>query len=149
MGRTWNANRRRDESDFLNWLRKGKTVYVITDHRREPDAALMEHPRTYNSYTCTGEHPLIGGWQMSAHFVNGKAISHTDAATLFRWAGEVHDTPPHGIPHASDPGPRVNGPLPYGTYEMSPKEIQYQHDQAEDRANGDLKAGRRKRTSWF
>lgn len=140
MGRTWTIKNRRDVKDFESWLRKGATVYVINRPKHAGDAHLWNHRETWSEHTCTGKHPLLGGWQIG---------NNTSAKGFLQWHGTVYDTPPPGIPHHSDPGPRVASPLPNGTYEMTMKETQYAADEAEDRANADLKAGRRKRTSWF
>ncbi|MFE3577868.1 hypothetical protein [Streptomyces vinaceus] len=140
MGKTWNGNNRRDVADFERWLRKGKTVYVINRPEHAGDAHLWNHPETWSEHTCTGRHPLIGGWQIG---------NNTSAKAFLQWHGTVYDAPPRGIPHHSSSGPRVAGPLREEVFEMTLKEIQYAADEAEDRANADLKAGRRKRTSWF
>ncbi|MFE2140203.1 hypothetical protein ACFXA3_00285 [Streptomyces sp. NPDC059456] len=139
MGRTWNGNKPRDIRDFERWLRKGATVYVINRLEHAGDARLWNHPETWSSYTVTGKHPLLGDWQ----------INSSSAEYFLKWHGTVYDTQPRGIPHHSSSGPRVAGPLPEEVFEMTMKEIQYAADEAEDRANADLKAGRRKRTSWF
>lgn len=142
MGKSWSSKNRRDERDFLASLRKGKTVYVISEPKHAGQAHLWNHARTWSSFTVTGRHPILGGWVFNDDPSNG-------AKGFLGWHGEVYEDQPRGIPHHSDPGPRVAGPLRDGTYEMTMKEMQYLADQAEDRANADLKAGRRKRTAWF
>lgn len=142
MGKTWKTDRRGDEKDFLRWLRKDKVVYVVTTHNRPASARALYHPQTYSEHVCTGPHPILGGMQIG---------HNTLAKDFLRWHGEVHDTPPRGIPHHSNDGPRVAGPLPAGEEFDRPidkqelKQMQYWEDEANDR-----RAAHQKRTrKWF
>lgn len=148
MSRSWTTRRRGDEKDFLRWLAKGKTVYVINTPQHAGKAHLWNYAQTWSAHTCTGQHPLLGGWQIG---------NNTSAKSFFQWAGTVYDTPPRNIPHDSDPGPDCRDEGLYGLKRgqefrgsLHPKDIadmQRLADQAEDRAKADKKAGRRSR--WF
>jgi hypothetical protein len=142
MGKTWNYKSRSDRRGFVRSLHKGKTVYVIDTPQHAGHAALWNHAQTWTGWTVGGKHPFSREWYF------GGDASNT-AEGFLAWHGTVYEDQPRGIPHHSDPGPRVASPLRNGTYEMSLKEMEYEADQAKDRANGDLKAGRRSRTSWF
>lgn len=96
MGRTWSAKKRSDLKDFERWLRKGATVYVINTPEHAGSAHLWNHAQTWSEHTCTGQHPLIGGWQIGAN---------VSAKSFLQWHGTVYENPPRGIPHHSDPGP--------------------------------------------
>lgn len=146
MGKTWTTKRRGDEKDFLRSLHKGKTVYVINTPEHAGNARLWNHAQTWSAHTVTGQHPLIGGWQ----------IGHNSAKSFFQWAGTIYDTQPRGIPHVSDPGPDCRDEGLYGLqsgeefrgaiHAEDIKQMQYLADEAEDRAKADKKAGRR---SWW
>jgi hypothetical protein len=149
MPKTWTTRRRGDEKDLSRWLAKGKTVYIIETPNYAGDSRLWNHARMWSAHTCTKRHPLIGNWYFDGDPT--KSVS-----SLFgQGGGIIYDTQPRGIPHVSDPGPRVAAPLPAGEEfgrrldRQELKERQYDADEAEERANADLKAGRRKRTSWF
>lgn len=147
MSKTWTTRRRGDEKDFLRSLRKGKTVYVIVQPGHIVPGVTVDSP-TYSAHTVTGQHPLIGGWQIG---------NNMGAKSFFQWAGTVYDTPPAGLRHVSDPGPDCRDEGLYGLRRgeefrgsLHPKDIadmQRLADQAEDRAKADKKAGRRSR--WF
>lgn len=150
MGKSWTTRRRGDEAAFLRSLHKGKTVYVITTPKHAGQAHLWNHAQTWSAHTVTGKHPILGGWVFDNSPSNG-------AASFFKWAGTVYDTPPRGIPHVSDPGPDCRDEGLYGIrrgeefrgaiHAEDIKQMQYLADEAEDRAKADKKAGRRSR--WF
>ncbi|MFJ7269405.1 hypothetical protein ACIQV3_22635 [Streptomyces sp. NPDC099050] len=143
MPKTWTTRRRGDEKDLSRWLSKGKTIYIIETPNYAGNSGLWNHRQMWSAHTCTKRHPLIGNWYFDGDPT--KSVS-----SLFgQGGGIIYDTQPRGIPHVSDLGPRVAGPLREEIYEMSLKEMEYLADEAKDRADADLKAGRRKRTSWF
>ena len=148
MGKSWTTRRRGDEKDFLRSLSKGKTVYVINTPEHAGAAHLWNYRQTWSAHTVTGQHPLIGGWQIG---------NNTSAKTFFQWAGTVYDTPPAGIPHDSDPGPDCRAEDLYpigrgqefkGTVRDGIEEMERLASEAQGRAKADLKAGRRKWTPW-
>lgn len=149
MSRSWTTRRRGDEKDLNRWLHKGKTVYIICTPNYAGRSALWNHPRYWVSHTCTGQHPLLGGW------IFDKSPTTTVGSLFSLGDGTIYDAPPAGIPHVSDPGPDCRDEGLYGIrrgeeYRNSVhdgiKEMQYEADQAEDRAKADKKAGRR---SWW
>lgn len=144
MSKSWTTRRRGDEKDFLRTLRKGMTLYTINEPAHIVPGVMW--PRTYSSHTVTGQHPLLGGWQIG---------NNTGAKSFFQWAGTVYTTPPAGMRHIADNSYDVRDEGLYGIrrgeeYRGSVrdgiKEMQYEADQAEDRAKADKKAGRR---SWW
>ncbi|WP_158710169.1 hypothetical protein [Streptomyces katrae] len=147
MGKQWTTRRRGDEKAFLRSLHKGKTVYVINTPQHAGHARIWNHAQTWSAHTVTGKHPILGGWIFDGSPSNG-------AVSFFKWAGTVYEDQPRGIPHASDPGPRVAGPLPAGEEfdrvldagGQELKQMEYWRDEANERRAADLKSGRRK---WF
>ncbi|MEU3903297.1 hypothetical protein AB0F20_05710 [Streptomyces goshikiensis] len=148
MGRTWNAKKRSDIKDFERWLRKGATVYVINRPEHAGRASLWNHAETWSAHTCTGQHPLVGGWQIGAN---------TSAKGFLQWHGTVYEDQPRIVPHASDPGPDCRDEGHYGIrrgeeyrgalHRDDIKLMQEEADGAKDRYDADRKAGRRGR--WF
>lgn len=143
MGQTWTTRRRGDEADFLRSLHKGKTVYVINSPQHAGDARLWNHAQTWSAHTVTGKHPLLGGWIFDGSPTSG-------ASSFFKWAGTVYEDQPRGIPHISDPGPRVAGPLPAGEeFDRILDHDELDHmdkraREAADQYSADRKAGRRR-----
>ncbi|KIF00877.1 hypothetical protein PL81_38860 [Streptomyces sp. RSD-27] len=144
MGKTWTTTRRGDVKDFVRWLRKGATVYVITTPDYAGNSRLWNHPRYWTAHTCTGQHPLIGSMQ----------VDGTSAEDFLRWHGTVYEDQPRNIPHVSDPGRdcRDEGLYPIGRGQEYKGNV---HDsigamaelgnEARDRYKKDRSSGRR---SW-
>ncbi|MGW6872891.1 hypothetical protein ACWGHD_04480 [Streptomyces xanthophaeus] len=149
MSKSWTTRRRGDEKDFLRWLAKGKTVYVINRPQHAGAAHLWNHAQTWSEHTCTGQHPLLGGWQIG---------NNVSAKSFFRWHGEVYAAPPRGIPHHSDPGPDCRDEgygLPRGWEDevrrLDLDEVRHMEKRAReagDQYDEDRKAGRRG-GRWF
>ncbi|MFK0222207.1 hypothetical protein ACIQWN_28955 [Streptomyces vinaceus] len=142
MGKTWTTRRRGDEKDFLRSLHRGKTVYVINAPHHAGSARIWNHAQTWSEHTVTGKHPVLGGWIFDGSPSNG-------AASFFKWAGTVYEDQPRGIPHVSDPGPRVAGPLPAGAENrrLDHDEIDHMEKMAREAGEqytADRKAGRRR-----
>ncbi|MFD7554134.1 hypothetical protein ACFV9E_06290 [Streptomyces sp. NPDC059835] len=153
MSRSWTTRRRGDEKDLNRWLAKGKKIYIVRTPEYAGRSALWNHRRYWTEHTVTGRHPILGGWT----FDNSPS---TNVAGLFALADNntIHDSPPAGIPHVSDPGPDCRDEGLYGirrgeeirfkgTTGDAVKQAEYLADQAEDRAKADEKSGARKR--WF
>lgn len=150
---SWTTRRRGDEKDLNRWLRKGQTVYIVRTPEYAGRSKLWNHPQYWTAHTVTGRHPILGGWV----FDNSPS---TNLAGLFALADNntIHDAPPPGIPHASDPGPDCRDEGHYGigrgqsfkgNLEDGIEEMGRLGAEAKGRAKADLKAGARKRTGWF
>lgn len=149
MGKTWSSTNRRDEKDFLAWLAKGKTVYVISTPKHAGQAHLWNHAQTWSAYTVTGRHPIFGGWIFNGSPSEG-------AKGFLGWHGTVYEDQPRNVPHHSDPGPDVRdegyGPSRSWATETRRldatelKHMEKRSREASDQRADDIKAGRRK---WF
>lgn len=152
MGKSWTTKRRGDEKDLGRWLRKGKTIYIVQTPTYAGRSALWNHPRYWTAHTCTGQHPILGGW------IFDKSPTTTLESLFVQGDGTIYDAPPAGIPHVSDPGPDCRDEGLYGIrrgeeirFQGSTgdavKQAEYLADQAEDRAKADKKSGARK--GWW
>lgn len=108
MSKTWVSRRRGDEKDLNRWLGKGKTVYIVRTPQYAGRSALWNHPRYWVAHTCTGQHPLLGGW------IFDKSPTTTVGGLFSLGDGTIYDSPPAGIPHVSDPGPDCRDEGLYG-----------------------------------
>ncbi|GAA3267855.1 hypothetical protein [Streptomyces lavendulae] len=137
MGKTWATRRRGDEQDFLRWLAKGKTVYVINEQAHlVPGVARA---RTYTSHTVTGKHPILGGWIFDGSPSN-------PAKEFFQWAGTVYENPPKGFEHIND---QMHEPVDARYFKGAIhvddiKEMEYEADLAADRTIDARRTGARR-----
>jgi hypothetical protein len=150
MGKTWSSKNRRDEKDFIASLRKGKTVYVISEPKHAGQAHLWNHARTWSAFTVTGRHPLLGGWVFNGDPSNG-------AKGFLGWHGTVYEDQPRDVPHHSDAGPDVRDEG-YGpsrswateTRRLDPTELKHlSKREAEAKAQYDEDRKAKRRSSWF
>ncbi|MYV77771.1 hypothetical protein GT352_28135 [Streptomyces sp. SID1046] len=153
MGKSWTTRRRGDEKDLGRWLRKGKTVYIVQTPNYAGRSALWNHPRFWTAHTVTGQHPLLGGW------VFDKSPTTTVESLFVEGGGTIYDTPPAGIPHASDPGPDCRDEGLYGigrgqefkgtfgSQNDGVEEMERLGAEAAARAKADKKSGARK--GWW
>ncbi|MBT2477628.1 hypothetical protein [Streptomyces sp. ISL-94] len=147
--KSWTTRRRGDEKDLNRWLRKGKTVYIVRTPEYAGRSALWSHARYWVAHTCTGQHPLLGGW------IFDKSPTTTVSDLFALGDGTIHDSVPRGIPHVSDPGPDCRDEGLYGigrgqefkgNIHDGIEEMERLGAEAKDRAKEDKKAGRR---SWW
>lgn len=138
-GRKWDTRRRGDISDFNRWFKKGRKVWVVNDHSTKIAGQFEAH--TCSLITATG-----GG------------VFGNEGKGLLEYYGQVYETQPHGLRDLASPEPDCRDEGLYGIRrgeefrgngDQGIKEMDYHRDKAAERAEGDLKAGRRKRTGWF
>lgn len=137
-------NNKKDLRDLKQWVRRGVTVYTVYD--MATNLAPYEDDHLYTDRTCTGQHPLLGGWMFDT-------IISIDRL-LFEY-GPVYEVPPPGIRYIGDPAPQVGGPLPKGKEhgrKLNAKEIAYLQRMS---AEADARSGAAKRSKqalgnrWF
>ncbi|MFE2164868.1 hypothetical protein ACFXB3_07310 [Streptomyces sp. NPDC059447] len=149
MGKSWTTRRRGDEKDLNRWLAKGRRVYIIRTPEYAGRSALWNHRQYWTEHTVTGRHPILGGWT----FDNSPS---TNVAGLFALAdgNTIYDSPPAGVPHASDPGPDCRDEGLYGigrgqsfkgNVDDGIEEMERLGREAKGRAKDDRTSGRR----WF
>lgn len=140
MGKVW-SNSTRGIRDFEQWLSEGKTVYVINNHAM---ITGQFEAHTYSAVTCTGRHPIFGGWEMGANI---------SAKGLVQQYKQVFENPPPGLRDlaAADPDCRDEGLYGIGRGQEFKGSIRDGIDEmdrlsseARDRYKKDRSSGRRK-----
>ncbi|MFF5703417.1 hypothetical protein ACFY7H_13050 [Streptomyces sp. NPDC012794] len=150
MSKSWSSRKRGDWKDLNRWLGRGKTIYIVRTPEYAGNSALWNHPRYWVAHTCTGEHPLLGGW------IFDKSPTTTLESLFSLGDGTIYDAPPAGIPHVSDPGPDCRDEGLYGigrgqefkgNLQDGEMEMRRLGWEARDRAKADRKSGVRK--GWW
>lgn len=89
-GQKWEPTKR-DAKRLNDFIRKGTTVYTITDNVKSE----LYDPHCYVPHTFTHRAPFTGNW----------LAGHLSAQQLLAQEGTVYEHQPSGMRRVGDPGP--------------------------------------------
>ena len=98
MAKTWQPGRR-GTRDLNNWIRKGATVYTVSEQAL--NMAPWEDAKMWTAWTFDRRSRFTGLWM----------AEHLSVEGILNGFGTVYEQPPRGMRELGSPGRQVAGPV--------------------------------------